>query len=111
MRILKIFIIFFTFLSLIVLLDFNVHSGECSKDDVIKMIDKGFSKEQIEKLCKETLFEKNPMCCCEIKVFDVETKFKLRNKYYEWTDSSGCLSTGRADNVNAKCRPPVNCGR
>ena len=45
----------------------SVYAGECTKDDIIKMIDKGFSKQQIKLVCKETLIETDPMCCCEIK--------------------------------------------
>ena len=40
------------------------YAAECSKDDILKMIDKGLTLEFIENVCQEQV-PKDPMCCCE----------------------------------------------
>ena len=106
--------------------------GECTKFDVIKLIDKGFARNQIEKICNESVTVEETMCCCEIKHFqfisipipftvEPETGFPYtkwewlpESTRYEWMESSRCLSQSDKDmfmRKEAKCIMPINCGK
>jgi hypothetical protein len=107
-------------------------AGECTKFEVIKLIDKGFTKQQIEKICNESVIVEETMCCCEIKNFqfisipipltvEPETGFPYtkwewlpESTRYEWMESSRCLSQSDKEMFNrkeAKCIMPINCGK
>lgn len=78
-----------------------VHAGECSKDEILQMIKGGLKANQIEKICKDTLHEPNPYCCCEIASFKIdryldENKVEqvrkiVYGKKYRWVKASECL--------------------
>jgi len=111
---------------------FSAMAGECTKFEVIKLIDKGFTKQQIEKICDESVIVEETMCCCEIKNFqfisipipftvEQETGFPYTkwewlpdSTQYGWMESSSCLSQSDKEmfiRKEAKCVLPVNCGK
>ena len=106
--------------------------GECTKFDVIKLVEKGFTRQQIEKICNESVVVEETMCCCEIKNFqfvsipipftvEPETGFPYtkwewlpESTRYEWMESSRCLSQSDKEmfiRKEAKCIMPINCGK
>ena len=106
--------------------------GECTKFDVIKLVEKGFTRQQIEKICNESVAVEETMCCCEIKNFqfvsipipftvEPETGFPYtkwewlpESTRYEWMESSRCLSQSDKEmfiRKEAKCIMPINCGK
>ena len=110
----------------------SVMAGECTKFEVIKLIEKGFSKQQIEQICDESVMVEETMCCCEIKNFqfitipipftvEPETGFPFtkwewlpESTRYAWLESSRCLSRSEREKFirkEAKCVLPINCGK
>ena len=106
--------------------------GECTKFDVIKLVDKGFTKQQIEKVCNDSVSVEDTMCCCEIKNFqfvsipipftiEQETGFPFKkwewlpeSTRYEWVESGQCLSQSEKEKFirkEAKCVMAINCGK
>ncbi len=106
--------------------------GECTKFDVIKLVDKGFTKQQIENICDDSVIVEDTMCCCEIKNFqfiiipkpftiEPETGFPYTkwewlsdSTRYEWVESGQCLSQSEKERFirkEAKCVMAINCGK
>ena len=106
--------------------------GECTKFDVIKLVDKGFTKQQIENVCNDSVSIEDTMCCCEIKNFqfvsipipftiEQETGFPFtkwewlpESTRYEWVESGQCLSQSEKEKFirkEAKCVMAINCGK
>ena len=123
-----------TYITLLTLLigSSNAMLGECTKFDVIKLVDKGFTKQQIEKVCNDSVSIEDTMCCCEIKNFqfvsipipftiEQETGFPFtkwewlpESTRYEWVESGQCLSQSEKEKFirkEAKCVMAINCGK
>ena len=67
------------------------YAGECTKDEIMKMVNAGYSKQQIDEICNETL--KNPKCCCEIVYYEAnnfEENWTYKETTYVWKEADEC---------------------
>ena len=100
----------------------NVIASQCSKSEILELIRSGFSKSEINEICKA---KPEPMCCCEIKVyrwtnngcFMCDYYHKYSGKVYRWIEASSCtVRNGNRDfryrkKIVKQCVNPRRCGR
>jgi len=93
-----------------------VATGNCTKQEVMKMIDKGFSKSDIDSVCNETA-----KCCCRKETYHMEgfiTEKKVSDDVsYVWMDADSCTGTERPggplwnEYIDYVCTSQSLCGR
>lgn len=114
----------------ILLISSNSFAGECTKDEIMKMINAGYSKAEVDDICNKLL--KDPMCCCAKEYYKTGLLFYDRKhaKYEKtinvWEKADDCdyyrlkngfiLKNHSDDNapdyyVEGKCSSANNCGR
>ena len=113
-------------LVIVSLVSSNVIASQCSKSEILELIRSGFSKSEINAICRE-----EPDCCCEIKsykwtnngCFMCDYYHKYSGKVYRWVSASSCSArSGKKDlryrnrnrNRNKtikRCVNPRWCGR
>ncbi|MBF0131057.1 MAG: hypothetical protein HQL75_00510 [Magnetococcales bacterium] len=67
-------------------------ANECTKQEILLMVKQGFSKTEIDKICKETL--KNPDCCCKISRYERDSSrspWISEDVVYQWMNANKCL--------------------
>lgn len=110
-------------LYLVLLFSTVLFSNDCTKNEVMSMVDKGFSKSDIDKICNETL--KNLKCCCHkyIETYDdhngeLPMRWAHDRTEYEWISADKCsasIKTGAGlfggKKIKMSCGNKSMCGR
>lgn len=98
-----------------------VSAGECTKDEIMKMINAGYSKAEVDSTCNKQL--KDPMCCCSEDyystaghIFKTRKNAEFERTDYAWKKADNCktrqTSTHAPDYyIEARCSSAGRCGR
>jgi len=106
--------IFFALITFtIIFVAINVFAGNnCTKDEIIKMINNGFSKSQIDDICSQPAY-----CCCKItKYGDAGTltrDWRYKSTDYSWMKADYCNGekVKFASKTEYRCTSKSYCGR
>jgi len=99
------------------------YAGECTKSEIMTMINKGFNKNDIDEICNKTL--QNPHCCChkEIETWQdpggwESMRWMYDRTEYEWMSADQCSGSRKTglglfggEKIRMSCGNKSQCGR